>query len=310
MSNNLSVKNILNKLSFREAVSDIEFSEINKKYFSLSVSDKEYFANEVIVFLKDPNNLWAFDLHRTDYVLWLSGWIWNFPNMYDMDVLGEVMIPQTVFLATVMNIPVLEKIVSYIWYDKDEPAIAKGNYSTLRGALFASQEVVGIKNGKNYCMVDLVDDLKRINKTSDSLVVAEFKTSLQKMIEVSLSGELKRCFFAESAEVVAENLVDFINFFIGVEVDKVLYVCSGLLHPEAYVDLAETLYSDSEGDGVGVFDVKSKIDSQFPKNPTGEYEDIDGVMAGLDRLATETGDDSIRDLYYFNESTGKFEWKE
>ena len=57
-------------------------------------------------------------------------------------------------------------------------------------------------------------------------------------------------------------------------------------------------------------EIQALIDSEFKKDETGQYEDIEGVFGKLDELATEYNDESIRELLYFDENTGGFVWKQ
>ena len=57
-------------------------------------------------------------------------------------------------------------------------------------------------------------------------------------------------------------------------------------------------------------EIKAQIVNQFPKDVKGEFLDISAVLRELERLAGKFADDSIRDLYIYNEQSGKFEWND
>lgn len=57
-------------------------------------------------------------------------------------------------------------------------------------------------------------------------------------------------------------------------------------------------------------DIQQMVDARFGKDEQGIYLSVEGVLALLDSIATEHGDDAIRDLYYFDEQTGSFHWDE
>jgi hypothetical protein len=56
--------------------------------------------------------------------------------------------------------------------------------------------------------------------------------------------------------------------------------------------------------------VKSDVEDEVQKDDKGQFVNLEEVFGKLDRLAEENNDDRIRDLFYYNEKTGKFEWNE
>ncbi|MFH0857719.1 MAG: hypothetical protein V1848_03150 [Candidatus Magasanikbacteria bacterium] len=54
--------------------------------------------------------------------------------------------------------------------------------------------------------------------------------------------------------------------------------------------------------------IQKMIESRFNKNENGEFMNVEGVLTLLDSLANEYGDDSLRELYHFDEEQGKFVW--
>ena len=57
-------------------------------------------------------------------------------------------------------------------------------------------------------------------------------------------------------------------------------------------------------------EIRRQIESRFPKDKTGHFLNIVDVMHELERIGHDQGDLKVRDLYYFNEQTGSFEWNE
>lgn len=54
--------------------------------------------------------------------------------------------------------------------------------------------------------------------------------------------------------------------------------------------------------------IKEKILQFFPKDEIGEIIDTEGVFEVLEKTANKYNDEKIKELYYFDEATGKFEW--
>ncbi len=59
-----------------------------------------------------------------------------------------------------------------------------------------------------------------------------------------------------------------------------------------------------------VIAIKKQIDSKFKKDNQGNYTDLAGVLADLAALAQKDNDPKIAELYYFDETEGKFKWQE
>lgn len=57
-------------------------------------------------------------------------------------------------------------------------------------------------------------------------------------------------------------------------------------------------------------DIKRMIEEAFPALKQGKEINFEGVVSMLNTLANRYGDDRIRELYYYNEKSGSFEWNE
>jgi hypothetical protein len=55
-------------------------------------------------------------------------------------------------------------------------------------------------------------------------------------------------------------------------------------------------------------EIRAKIDAAFEADADGQYEDLDNVLAALEKAALKYNDPKISELYYFDESSGKFKW--
>lgn len=55
-------------------------------------------------------------------------------------------------------------------------------------------------------------------------------------------------------------------------------------------------------------EIRAKIDAAFEVGPDGQYEDLDQVLNALEKAAIKYNDPKISELYYFDESSGKFKW--
>ncbi len=55
-------------------------------------------------------------------------------------------------------------------------------------------------------------------------------------------------------------------------------------------------------------EIRAKVDSVFPKDKSGVYKDLDGVLMALEKAADKYNDPKIAELYYFDEASGAFTW--
>jgi hypothetical protein len=55
-------------------------------------------------------------------------------------------------------------------------------------------------------------------------------------------------------------------------------------------------------------EIRAKIDAAFEADADGQYEDLDHVLTALEKAAIKYNDPKISELYYFDESSGKFKW--
>lgn len=62
--------------------------------------------------------------------------------------------------------------------------------------------------------------------------------------------------------------------------------------------------------GLPYSQIHDLIDARFPKDARGQYENVAGVLALLESLASEYEDEQIRSLYYFDAASGTFRWNE
>jgi len=71
----------------------------------------------------------------------------------------------------------------------------------------------------------------------------------------------------------------------------------------------DSVIEDIPKKALSIDTIKMMIDSRFEKDEQGQYVNLEGVLLLLAHLAEDQQDESIRDLYYFDEQTGMFVWQ-
>lgn len=100
--------------------------------------------------------------------------------------------------------------------------------------------------------------------------------------------------------------------FYNCTIEEVLIVLAVI---KIYLSLlnGDFVYSDvdlKKVDQISVEIIKKDVDSKFIKGENGDFEDITGVLNSLRDYSKMYNDPKIAELYYFDETQGKFVWKE
>lgn len=207
-------------------------------------------------------------------------------------------------------------------------------YATMKKSFFESSAIVGLHKGVFITVKDLVIEITNLG-TSDAgtLGVAETMSKIRDCFAYYNNNPQLVDYYVKP-EIATDHFVGLVNFFLGVEPDRILYAVDAFVSDSSSLSESENFESDaiipttsveefvsektvnnidSAGPDqikVNYTDIKSMIEARFTRDASGEFTNLDGVLALLDSLATDQGDDQIRELYYFDEGAGKFQWNE
>jgi hypothetical protein len=79
----------------------------------------------------------------------------------------------------------------------------------------------------------------------------------------------------------------------------------------SYVDEKQNVMNKESNDvKMSLINIKNLIDSSFPKDENGQYQDVGAVFERLEELANESNDPTIKEMLYWDEAEGGFKWKE
>ncbi len=251
-------------------------------------------------------------------------------------------------MALILDVDVLREMMWYFGFSKSDKNKLVSLYLKIKNTFFESEQIVGIWQGKNIMVKDLVSEYLLLEKRdASSMEEAEF---ISKLKQIMCPKEVAPFVYADK-DVSVDRFLELVEFFEEVDGEKIWFVVDIFLNPEKYQrsetdSSVPTSESDEEvednktegesfsgneqtvivesqksltAEQTPIVDsqkrlttgqVKSQIESEFKKDSEGNFEDIEGVMGKLAELAEENNDPSVAEMIYFDEEENKFKWKE
>lgn len=177
-------------------------------------------------------------------------------------------------------------------------------------------------DGKEVVFRDLIKEYgdQKIKKQAlekiEKIIVQE-ETAFKKIIER----------FAIEKKEIGENIEKFLTMMNEINDENFIEYCEKYTNPPIVVEQPNIELSKEETiktiknievpkekteiktmNPPSYTQIKEKILQFFPKDETGEIIDTEGVFEVLEKTADKYGDPKIKELYYYNEATEKFEW--
>ncbi|MBU0596859.1 hypothetical protein KJ641_00030 [Patescibacteria group bacterium] len=320
---------------------NLTIEEIQKKeleFSSLSLGEKgkeqawaemhEYFSQALIA---DDRKFWY------SYFRWYTKLSWQYLMTREHEFITSMAIPRQLPMAIMLDFDVWSELMWYFTFKFPEEKELVIFYAQIKKNLFESQQVLGEEKGVSVMLRDIIKEIIVIDRQgNDSLQVAEMQAKLGRLFFPSDKEEIKMI-FSENHDEMVGRFYDLIHFFMGVESDGIGYVVKIFENPEkaeflekfasGEIELATPVESiptpisisksvpkekpiekPKEKNKPTPAEIKKLVETRFKPNTEGEIENIEGVMAMLDSLAEEYGDERIRELYYFDEDSEKFIW--
>lgn len=304
------------KILSPEQVADLEH-EYQQSLLSTPV-DRERAWQSLHGFFRDKNSQvdWQY---QWSYWRWYTDLTWRRLGAVDDLTFLNIVIARQIPMALITGFNVWQELMFYL--DRlIDPQLIENGYDKIRTAFFASEAVVGEWQKKTITVAELAKELEVTNQPgTDSLRSAEILAKVKEVFSQNIDGR----YAVEPVDVVVDRFVGLVNFFLGVKPKDVWYVVDSFVNPEKYeqiesekntVSATEESVEESVAEQMtpktNYADIKAMIEARFTRDASGEFTNLDGVLALLDSLATEQGDEQVRDLYYFDEGAGKFQWNE
>lgn len=269
---------------------------------------------------KDLNTDWEY---RWSYFRWYTDLTWRRLNQLTVEEVAQIAFGRQLSTALRLDFDVWEELVLYLNTLIDPQAIESA-YLQIQESFFSSNVIIGLVSQNPVTVQQSINNLRIINQeNTDSLRSAELFAKIKPAFTEIEPGT--EAFWLSTPEVFFDRFVGLVNFFLGVDKDHIWFVVDSFINPERYkegsqlaekesaiaeVVLTEPTVEEKKVSKVSYADIKNMIEARFTRDTSGEFANLDGVLALLDSLATDQGDDQIRELYYFDEGTGKFQWNE
>lgn len=239
----------------------------------------------------------------------------NWKNVYRVDIekFLTIVISRQSYIGILLGNDIYDVVLSYLDFNVFDEIETGKLYDRIKTAFLNSPCIVGKdKTGQVITFAELLKKIGDIQE-KDSIQKAEFYTWFSNL--VTIPDAYKDFFIVNSPEEIMEKIEGLHNFFKGVTGDKIFYIIQKYFHPglfEQKLQVDEEIVEEDEDvedqKMISYDSIKESINSRFPKDDQGQYQDIEGVFALLSELASEYEDPRIETLLYFDEKTGGFEW--
>ena len=327
-----------------QKISSSEFDELEKQ-----ISDNDQTLDQMYEIWQSLDNaFYETDAEfRLTYFRLYVRLTWKILEVVGKDYFIEVVRRQAA-TALLLDVDVLNSIMWYLGFNNADKQKLVSLFLDLKKAFLQSEAVVGVWQGKNVTVAALVKEIDSVYGGGDSLAIADFESRLRQIMfpdEIA-----NKYFTADPEEAkerfldlvsffetfTQENIWYVVDAFINPE--KYQNVAPGETPAIAPVTQATTtpkptptaqpsaptlapapkpapanpplprpsgeLTKPSALIKLTSQQIKSQIEKEF------STEDVEGIMGKLNELAEKNNDPKIAEMIYYDESSGKFLWKE
>ncbi|HSR89608.1 MAG TPA: hypothetical protein VLK22_04450 [Candidatus Udaeobacter sp.] len=308
--------------------SHIDISAMQETWQSLDA----YFRNSSLA--EDERFRWTYFRIYTELT-------WKMFGAQNPDFIVNMAIARQIPMALQLDFNVFESIVSYLGSQALVEAEVQSLYLKIQKAFLESEAVIGVWQGENITVSEVIKEINSVYNSGDSLEQADFESRL---LQIMFSNEEAEKYSTVDPEDGKGRFLDLVSFFQTFAQEDISYIVDSLLNPEKYENNAaaqEELSPESEIEEtsesaavapqpassrlesksafeqtsvvepparLAMAQIKSQIESQFKKDTEGNFVDLEGVMAKLSELADKYNDPKIVEAIYFDEQDNKFKW--
>ncbi len=327
-----------------QKISLSEFDEVEKQIFDNDQTLDQMYETWAVSDQFFHNASYETDIEfRLTYFRLYVRLTWKILEVIDNDYFIEVVRRQAV-MALLLDVDVLNSIMWYLGLNNADQKELESLFLELKKAFLQSEAVVGVWQGKNVTVAQLVKEIGSVYKSGDSLAQADFESRLQ---QIMFPDETAKKYFTADPEDAKERFLDLVSFFQTFTQENIWYVVDAFLNPEKYQNVTPgeapsavvpkaippkppapivakppapptpvtKPVAPSQPPAKPVApakstpqQIKSQVESQFKKDAEGDFADIEGVMAKLSELAEKNNDPKIAEMIYYDEKENKFKW--
>jgi hypothetical protein len=267
-----------------------------------------------------------------DYFRWYTDLTWQRINILKSDEFISIAIGRQVYKAVQLGFDISRSLVYHLDFNTFEPETMPQLYERIRQAFLESSCIMGLEKNVSVTFSEFLKRLEKI-KTLDALQKAESYTQWNQLLAVP--DAYKEYYTVTTPDAMIDNIEGLATFFEGIQSKNIFYIVQAFMHPGLFdkapqpvssepelVDTQEALLGE-EGDEnldgeeeidleaaqiIAYEDIQAAVDVKFPKDETGQYQDIEGVFGYLEEIAEQYEDPRIAKLLYFDEKSGGFVW--
>ena len=313
------IEELQNEFTVKEA--DIEQAEQMFKEMD------DYFRNADIKTDKD------FSL---SYFRWYTDLSWKFLQSRDYDFVVNVAVARQIPPAILLGFDVWQDLIWYLALRAELKSDMESLYGRIREAFVKSEAIIGIWQGSDYKVSDLVKEMQMLERLgNDSIEEAEFRNKSLQIYMPENNATLQKYIMVDPSDGLA-SLISIVSFFLGVEPVNIWYVVDNYTHPEIVGEASPSAkpvvvaapkpapvkptpqpqavqpkkeeVKPISPPAVPARPTPAQIKSQIEKEFSAE--DVEGIMGKLNELAEKNNDPKIADMYYFDEKTARFLWNQ
>lgn len=297
-----------------------------------NVDENDQVFADLTNFFASESDVVIYTDYYFSYWSWFVRLTWERVGIMESTSFADQVLARQVPAAIALGFDVWKELVWNLHFRNAFPDDMTAAFTLMKKRFLESEAIIGLYKGALVSVKDLIPEIKRLNGPQpDSLQSAETMSKIQACFtNYNNNSQLVNTFV--KPELATDQFVGLVNFFLGVESDRIWYVVDSFVRdsvppveitiPEG-VDVDESVLEPEPENVAEVQDrsienppaanyseIKTMIEARFARDASGEFVNLDGVLALLDSLASDQGDDQIRELYYFDEGAGKFQWNQ
>ncbi|HRY36515.1 MAG TPA: hypothetical protein P5230_01375 [Candidatus Magasanikbacteria bacterium] len=278
----------------------------------------DLFTNEQAdVFFGDLINVFSSTDFEEDYEMRKSYLRWfteiSFRRFLNLPInfLKDIFFKKEIAMSFLLGYDVLDRFLLYVasnYYLKSQDEVL-GDFNACKESMKNSGAIIGKIGEKSIAFSEVIVKFRQIQNKE------EFKKYLNVLFEdLQTKDEYFNEYFLNDKGVFVENVYKFTDFMFGSEKKDIFRIADEYART-GNLKIGDNVVSQKEEKAGGkslpvpsYSEIKSKIIQFFPKNEASEIIDSEGVFEVLEKTAAKYNDEKIKELYYYNEATGKFEW--
>lgn len=230
---------------------------------------------------------------------------WKLLNTLEREDLIDIIGRQAV-AAILLEIDVWNKIVWYLESRTINDEDIGNVFEQIKNQILNSGALVGYFQRKEIKIQDLVPEVKKLNEGRLSSLESAAILSKIRDLFVSLGKDQVEKYYSPDLDVVVDNFLGLMTFLLNVNSNAVKTAVDLIVRPEIFEDQEEI---EIEKKGSILIEVKKGIELKYGQN-LNNLDSAPQILDELGKKALEVKDERIKDLFLFNEQTGKFEWND